>query len=816
MDEEEFSLGPAEEEISTTQTEEQGDSEKLLFEPATNKVRINIDRFYELMVEDWRNSKSLSYDIYLQQGNIPSGTLYKTMGIRPFQPLTDEDIARIQEWKAAWIKDADKFQRTDLAKREDIVEAVGCLAANFLNKKRNEIFNEVIKKATRSHLATIITDKCTGGIVHLDEMASILKAARDFGLLTDELQAETLASIKEQIASHNARIQTLTEAFRSYYESYTSQNQTNAIDNEKNRRALYEKFVELRILDNQISTPQTIIPEQTFKQEFPEFLANCNIQLKPAIELFEKQYFAEFARQHDMGRALSQEDYSILKAVAATTYGIDSQAWEDFERAHNIRHEQGISQDMINDIASRSTSAIEAKLSEIDDLKLEIERLKKQGQEDQRAAAEELMKREAQLYAQQKREQERQEAEQLAEAKRQEEERAAALQKAEEERLAELKQQEIRERWAQSENRRPEDDSAQKAKKNGVMGKLLLLIVSVLLWLVAILVLPPQPSVKVALIIAFSISILSVLLFKQKKQKFFTIILPILLLAFFKIGLPAMSNKLKTAKKAKQQGESNNPEGTYFSGETLLEWKQDGIDWGGSLNPVSLNKANKTGALTVNGSEKLNFRYYKSALIFDPPISMVFVKKNARFAAGDAAAVAGKTYEGRSPADKNNISLDKSGKINIAKDKCSYVADADARAVFYWGDDKHTGVLFYTDGGAVLRKQTADEKRPYDIYCDVDSSFSAENQSPLTGKSFGGKWSDKFTVTASFGTNSRAKLVFSDGDTGAGPYLVSKDGKTVIYNHREDGRWFAFTTDADASSVKFYKTLDSYYPWERK
>ena len=93
--------------------------------------RINIDKFYDLMVADWRKSKSSKYDVYLQQGNIPSGTIYSVLGLEPFAKLTEEDIKRIENWKAAWTKEGEKYQRTDLEKSQDITDAVGSLCSNF-------------------------------------------------------------------------------------------------------------------------------------------------------------------------------------------------------------------------------------------------------------------------------------------------------------------------------------------------------------------------------------------------------------------------------------------------------------------------------------------------------------------------------------------------------------------------------------------------------------------------------------------------------------------------------------------------------------
>ena len=83
-----------------------------------------------------------------------------------------------------------------------------------------------------------------------------------------------------------------------------------------------------------------------------------------------------------------------------------------------------------------------------------------------------------------------------------------------------------------------------------------------------------------------------------------------------------------------------------------------------------------------------------------------------------------------------------------------------------------TGVLVLGDGKAVVAK---------------DAAFSANGAAEVAGKTFAGKWSDKFTATITFGADGKASMKFSDGDTATGAYLANGTANAVVYNHRGKG-----------------------------
>lgn len=358
MNEDIFSLGEKEE----TNISQTADVSEVLF----NTECVDIDEFYDVMVKNWREGKSSSYEIYLQQGNIPSVTLYKILGLSPFAIPNDDDVKRIESWKNEWMKEAEKFQRIDLNKKEDIVDAVGSLAALFLNKRRNEEFTEVLKQSTWGHLSTVISEKCSDGVVELYEMASILNVAKDLGLLTEHLQSETLDSIKNEINNSGAKIQTIDDAFEEFFKDYTSLSTNNIIDNETNRTNLYEKYKELIELENIVSDTSDLNKKNdgtVTLESFLNYLKTHNLSLKSAVDVFTTDYFNKYKTSHNLSQPLSAEDYGALKAVAVTTYGLTNNEWNYIESANNITIEKGVSQ------------------KELDVLKSQIEQLQKQNTE---------------------------------------------------------------------------------------------------------------------------------------------------------------------------------------------------------------------------------------------------------------------------------------------------------------------------------------------------------------------------------------------------------------------------------------------------
>ncbi len=371
MSDDEFSLGEKEEVSAVDSGAAQAENY------ADDEDRVSIDDFYDYMVKDWREGRRSSYDVYLQQGNIPGVDIYQILGMEPFAELTDEDIKRIDSWKNAWAKEAEKFQKTDISKKEDLVDAVGTLCAFFLNKKRNEEFREVIKDATWAQLSALIAEKCSDKLVELHEFTAILNAASEYGLLSDDLRAQTIETIKQQIENSDSKLQNIDEAFLEYYQKYTAQNSKNIIDNETNNKNLMEKYKELKLFDNQINNIEKEISDAQLEKDYKVFLKNLNISLRPAVDVFTEEYFNEFKNSHDLSQPLSAQDYANLSVMAKVSYGFSEEQWNKFESENGIVVDKGVSQEQFDTILNEER---EAQQNEIQDLKLEIERLKRENE----------------------------------------------------------------------------------------------------------------------------------------------------------------------------------------------------------------------------------------------------------------------------------------------------------------------------------------------------------------------------------------------------------------------------------------------------
>lgn len=93
------------------------------------------------------------------------------------------------------------------------------------------------------------------------------------------------------------------------------------------------------------------------------------------------------------------------------------------------------------------------------------------------------------------------------------------------------------------------------------------------------------------------------------------------------------------------------------------------------------------------------------------------------------------------------------------------------------------------------------------------AAFNAAQATEVIGKSFSGKWSDKYTATVTFGKDGRASVLFSDGDKASGAYIASDEDNVVLYNHKDAGVWHMFTYSDDDSGVRFERMYARLYKY---
>ncbi len=107
------------------------------------------------------------------------------------------------------------------------------------------------------------------------------------------------------------------------------------------------------------------------------------------------------------------------------------------------------------------------------------------------------------------------------------------------------------------------------------------------------------------------------------------------------------------------------------------------------------------------------------------------------------------------------------------------------------------------------------------FFVNANAAFSPENAKEVIGKTYTGKWNDAYNATITFGKDGNATLKFSDGDVTQGTYIANAEGNFILYNHRNQRVWYAFTYNGnDASNLKFlqFKPLDNKdkYTYERQ
>ena len=110
-------------------------------------------------------------------------------------------------------------------------------------------------------------------------------------------------------------------------------------------------------------------------------------------------------------------------------------------------------------------------------------------------------------------------------------------------------------------------------------------------------------------------------------------------------------------------------------------------------------------------------------------------------------------------------------------------------------------IRYFKDGSGIY--STGD-----DNFCSAKdgAKFNAENATEVIGKTFSGKWSEKYTATVTFGKDGTAQVKFSDGDKGSGAYIASDEDNVVLYNHNNKGVWYRFSysdTGDEAAFMRF-------------
>ena len=157
--------------------------------------------FIVLIISDILRFCSIIFFIVFFKSNI---SVYRVIGLKPFQDPKDFEITRYSSWKETWISDANnEWGYTDADKVSLFTEAVDILGSIISNEKRyrNEL-REPLEANVYSQFELLIKDKCSDKVVNSDEMCDLVLSAKDLGLCnTNEAYEKTNKKIHEAIFS---------------------------------------------------------------------------------------------------------------------------------------------------------------------------------------------------------------------------------------------------------------------------------------------------------------------------------------------------------------------------------------------------------------------------------------------------------------------------------------------------------------------------------------------------------------------------------------------------------------------------------------
>ncbi|MCR5724816.1 MAG: hypothetical protein K6G80_07020 [Treponema sp.] len=180
--------------------------------------------------------------------------------------------------------------------------------------------------------------------------------------------------------------------------------------------------------------------------------------------------------------------------------------------------------------------------------------------------------------------------------------------------------------------------------------------------------------------------------------------------------------------------------------------------------------------------------------------------------------IIGQTYSYGYKVDKNTGALNPIKQVVFSKDgiftpqfldyKIPYKVDFENCTILTkkTKNSREETYRFFKDGSAFYGSFENRRALLASNYAVKDGAkFNAEFATEVIGKTFSGKWSDKYTASVTFGKNGVATVKFSDGDKGSGAYLASDADNLVLYNHNNKGVWFAFTYSDTSDDVTFIR-----------
>ncbi len=242
---------------------------------------IDIEKFYKDFVGAFVKSKSKEreYENFVLRGGIKAKVIYDFFKIKPFQMPTELEKQRIEELCNRLSAESEIFIRTDIEKRNTLVDCIGTLKSFFTTGKSSSI-KERLEELTWNSFDITIDEKCDDGIVEMDETISLLKSAEKLGLFYDSQSKELFINkLKEKIEERDATIDTFEDAFKKWFEEYASQNPNAYSNATENQIIIARKYKEFTQKSDYINGKTSNLTDKEFVIKLEENLEKMGIKL---------------------------------------------------------------------------------------------------------------------------------------------------------------------------------------------------------------------------------------------------------------------------------------------------------------------------------------------------------------------------------------------------------------------------------------------------------------------------------------------------------------------------------------------------------
>ena len=310
---------------------------KIVDESSDYSIPLPVSKVYDLLLQDKLVSSSIE-DCFKRNLSV-----YRVIGLKPFQDPKDFEITRYSSWKEKWISDANnEWGSVDGDKVSLFTEAVDILGGIISNQRRyrNEL-KEPLESYIYSNLELLIKDKCSDKIVTSEEMRDLVVHARELGLCNnEEAHNKTFDFIKTSITKFGAVLKNFEDDFIDLVKIMDPKKRINT---NENKQELLSEYKELKKNNDVITNNETTESDNQLIDRILSLLKANNLDLLSGIELFETDYFNKEieALNLDLSLPLRNEFYYRLCEVARS-YKVSEPEFEKFLISKNISKEPDV------------------------------------------------------------------------------------------------------------------------------------------------------------------------------------------------------------------------------------------------------------------------------------------------------------------------------------------------------------------------------------------------------------------------------------------------------------------------------------------